>query len=78
MWVELDHPQRGKWFNVGMPIKLSASPAKIERAPLLGEHTHDILREVLDYSPERIDALKQAGAFEAAKVKPASKLQRVA
>src|SRR5512146_3138892 len=23
MWVELDHPQRGKWFNVGMPIKLS-------------------------------------------------------
>ena len=33
MWVELDHPQRGKWFNVGMPIKLSASPAKIERSP---------------------------------------------
>jgi len=26
MWVELDHPQRGKWWNVGMPIKLSASP----------------------------------------------------
>src|SRR5262245_21289769 len=23
MWVELDHPQRGKWFNVGMPIQLS-------------------------------------------------------
>ena len=23
MYVELDHPQRGKWFNVGMPIKLS-------------------------------------------------------
>jgi len=26
MWVELDHPQRGKWYNVGMPIKLSDSP----------------------------------------------------
>jgi formyl-CoA transferase len=39
MWVELDHPQRGKWFNVGMPIKLSASPAQIKRSPTLGEHT---------------------------------------
>ena len=33
MWVELDHPQRGKWFNVGMPIKLSASPPRIKRSP---------------------------------------------
>src|ERR1700719_517591 len=37
MVVKLDHPQRGKWFNVGMPIKLSDSPAEIERSPLLGE-----------------------------------------
>jgi formyl-CoA transferase len=65
MWVELDHPQRGKWFNVGMPIKLSASPAKIERSPLLGEHTEEILREVLGYSEERIAKLKAAGAFSA-------------
>ena len=28
MYVELDHPQRGKWFNVGMPIKLSDFPGK--------------------------------------------------
>ena len=45
MWVELDHPQRGKWFNVGMPIKLSASPAQIKRSPMLGEHTETVLRE---------------------------------
>jgi formyl-CoA transferase len=63
MWVELDHPQRGKWFNVGMPIKLSASPARIRRSPLLGEHTDEILREVLGYDEARISALKQAGAF---------------
>jgi formyl-CoA transferase len=44
MWVELDHPQRGKWFNVGMPIKLSESPAKIERSPTLGEHTDECSR----------------------------------
>jgi formyl-CoA transferase len=63
MWVELDHPQRGTWFNVGMPIKLSASPAVIRRSPTLGEHTEEILREVLDYDQSRINSLKTAGAF---------------
>ncbi|MCC7081835.1 MAG: formyl-CoA transferase [Burkholderiales bacterium] len=63
MWVELDHPQRGTWYNVGMPIKLSASPARIERSPTLGEHTDEILREVLDYDETRISNLKSAGAF---------------
>ena len=63
MWVELDHPQRGKWWNVGMPIKLSASPARIGRSPLLGEHTETVLKEVLGYSEEKIAQLKQAGAF---------------
>ena len=65
MYVELDHPQRGKWFNVGMPIKLSASPAKIERSPLLGEHTDDVLVNVLGYDKAKVDGLKQAGAFSA-------------
>ena len=63
MYVELDHPERGKWFNIGMPIKLSASPAKIKRSPLLGEHTAEILREVLGWSDAEIEAKKQAGAF---------------
>ena len=65
MYVELDHPQRGKWFNVGMPIKLSASPAKIERSPLLGEHTDDVLVNVLGYDKAKVEGLKQAGAFSA-------------
>jgi len=63
MWVELDHPQRGKWWNVGMPIKLSASPAVIKRSPTLGEHTAEVLKEVLGYDEARIGALKSAGAF---------------
>ena len=63
MWVEIDHPQRGKWWNVGMPIKLSDSPARIERSPLLGEHTEEILGEVLGYSGEKIAQLKGKGAF---------------
>jgi formyl-CoA transferase len=67
MWVELDHPQRGKWFNVGMPIKLSASPPVIKRSPTLGEHTDEVLKEVLDYDAAKIEKLKGAGAFSAPK-----------
>jgi formyl-CoA transferase len=65
MYVELDHPQRGKWYNVGMPIKLSASPARIQRSPLLGEHTDEILKEVLGLSDAQIEAKRHAGAFSA-------------
>jgi formyl-CoA transferase len=63
MYVEIEHPERGNWYNVGMPIKLSASPAKIKRSPLLGEHTSEILKEVLGWSDAEIDAKRKAGAF---------------
>jgi formyl-CoA transferase len=66
MVVELDHPERGKWLNVGMPIKLSDSKVEIERSPLLGEHTDEILREVLGYDADRIAQLRKAGAFSRA------------
>jgi formyl-CoA transferase len=65
MMVELDHPQRGQWFNVGMPIKLSASRAEIRRSPLLGEHTDEVLSQVLGYDAARIEQLKSGGAFSA-------------
>jgi formyl-CoA transferase len=65
MWVELDHPQRGKWWNVGMPIKLSASPAVIRRSPMLGEHTDEVLKQVLGYDDAKVNALKTAGALSA-------------
>ena len=63
MVVELDHPQRGKWLNIGMPIKLSDSNVKIERSPLLGEHTDEVLFSVLGYDPAQVSALKEGGAF---------------
>ncbi len=34
--VEVDHPTRGNYLTVGMPVKLSASPAEVKRSPLLG------------------------------------------
>jgi formyl-CoA transferase len=70
MYVEIDHPQRGKWWNIGMPIKLSDSPARIERSPTLGEHTDEILREVLGYDESRIAGLKSTSAFSAPAKKP--------
>jgi formyl-CoA transferase len=48
-----------------MPIKLSASPAVIKRSPTLGEHTEEVLKEVLGYGDEQISKLKSAGAFSA-------------
>jgi len=63
MYVELDHPKRGKWHNVGMPIKLSNSSVKIERSPLLGEHTDDVLTNVLGMTAEEVAKFKEAGAF---------------
>ena len=63
MYVQLDHPQRGKWYNLGCPMKLSDSPVEVTRSPLLGEHTEEILGEVLGYGRGEIDELKEAGAF---------------
>jgi formyl-CoA transferase len=59
--VELDHPERGKYVQLGCPITLSASPVEVERSPLLGEHTEEIL-DWLGRSPAQIAALKAAGA----------------
>ena len=59
--VELDHPQRGKYVQLGCPIMLSDSPVQVERSPLLGEHTDEVL-EWLGRTPAQIAALKAAGA----------------
>ncbi len=63
MMVEVPHPERGAFLNVGCPIKLSDSPVEVERSPLLGEHTDEVLADVLGYDGERIQHLREAGAF---------------
>ena len=60
--VEVDHPKRGKYLSVGCPVKLSASPAKVERSPLLGEHTEEILKGELGYTDEELDEILNSGA----------------
>ena len=63
--VEVDHPKRGKYLTVGNPIKLSDSPCEVQRAPLLGEHTEEILSRVLGYSEKEIGEIKTSGAITA-------------
>ena len=60
--VEVDHPERGKYLSVGCPIKLSDSPAVVKRSPLLGEHTQEILTEVLGYAGDDLDRVIGSGA----------------
>jgi formyl-CoA transferase len=60
--VECDHPERGPYLSVGCPVKLSATEVTVERSPLLGEHSEEILGEVLGYDAAEIAALKEAGA----------------
>ena len=60
--VKVDHPERGEYISVGCPIKLSASPAKVTRSPLLGEHTAEILSEVLGYSADEMNEIIASGA----------------
>ena len=59
--VEVDHPERGKYLTVGNPIKLSDSPTDVQRSPLLGEHTDEVLMEI-GLSGAEIAAAKEENA----------------
>ena len=61
--VEVDHPKRGPYLTVGNPIKMSDSPTEVTRSPLLGEHTDQVLRDVLGFDDRRVDEIKASGAL---------------
>ncbi|CAO3430716.1 formyl-CoA transferase [Azospirillum doebereinerae] len=61
--VEVPHPTRGSYLTVGNPIKLSDSPTEVTRSPLLGEHTDEILREVLGFDERGILEIRDSGAL---------------
>lgn len=60
--VKVDHPERGEYLSVGCPIKLSDSEVNVERSPLLGEHTHEVLTSVLGYSGDELKRVVDSGA----------------
>ena len=62
MIVQVEHPIAGKVDTIGHPVKFSQTPASIKRAaPLLGQHTREILSD-MGYSDDRIEALLAKGA----------------
>ena len=71
MVVELDHAQAGRTRALGCPIHFSATPTRIDRAaPVLGEHTREVLRE-FGYRDEEIDALAARGVIASPDAVPA-------
>jgi formyl-CoA transferase len=63
MIVDVPHPQRGPFKTVGSPLKLSDSPVEITPSPLLGEHTAAVLGEVMGYSEDDVEKLRQQGVI---------------
>jgi crotonobetainyl-CoA:carnitine CoA-transferase CaiB-like acyl-CoA transferase len=61
---QIPHPAAGSVPNIESPINLGLTPAiDPVAAPLLGEHTKEVLRKTLGYDDARIAALSEAGAF---------------
>jgi formyl-CoA transferase/CoA:oxalate CoA-transferase len=62
--VEMDHPRAGTVRMVGAPVRLSETPGSVRTpAPLLGEHTDAVLRDLLGLEAAEIDTLRAAGVI---------------
>ena len=62
-WNEVRHPELGATIKYPGAFALASEtpPKVIKRAPLIGEHNQEIFGEYLNYSPEEIMRLKEAG-----------------
>jgi crotonobetainyl-CoA:carnitine CoA-transferase CaiB-like acyl-CoA transferase len=61
---QIPHPTAGSVPNIETPLNMSLTPViDPVAAPLLGEHTKDVLRKTLGYDDERLAKLAEAGAF---------------
>ena len=62
--VDFDHPVWGKIKEVGFPVAFSKTPASIRKeAPMHGQHTEEVLMEILEYTWEDIEKLKDRGVI---------------
>lgn len=64
---DVDHPAVGRVRVVGSPVRLSKTPAREPTpSPVHGQHTREVLQEVLDLSAEDVRKLEAAGVVSAA------------
>jgi CoA:oxalate CoA-transferase len=64
MIATVRHPEAGEFKVVNSPFKFSRTPCKVEHvSPELGEHTEDVLKELLGMTPKEIGKLKDSGAI---------------
>jgi len=63
MIVEVAHPEFGTLKEVRSPVRTEGEIRDPARAPRLGEHTEEILRDILGYSESTISRLRQGGAI---------------
>jgi len=62
--LDLEDPSLGRTSMLGFPIFMSDTPAVLSRvAPRLGQHTAEVLHDVLGFAPARIGELVQAKAI---------------
>jgi crotonobetainyl-CoA:carnitine CoA-transferase CaiB-like acyl-CoA transferase len=65
MLVNIPHPLKADFVTVGSPIKMSGTPVEYLRpAPMLGEHTDEVLKRQLGLDDERLAELKARGVIE--------------
>jgi len=65
MVVEITQPGVGRVKIVGSPIKIAPSTCKVRGpAPLLGQHTREVLKEILGMSVKEIEDLEKEGAIQ--------------
>jgi crotonobetainyl-CoA:carnitine CoA-transferase CaiB-like acyl-CoA transferase len=63
--TEIEHPKLGKIKLLNTPFKFSETPAEVRASPpLWGEHTREILRDMLGYKKAQIDRLLKEGVIE--------------
>jgi crotonobetainyl-CoA:carnitine CoA-transferase CaiB-like acyl-CoA transferase len=63
--VTYEHPVLGPVSGPASPLRLDGGVPAAARGPLLGEHTHDVLREVCGYDEAQLRELAEAGVFGA-------------
>jgi len=61
--VDLEHPRRGAYPMPGNPVRMSASPTDVTRAPLLGEHNAEVYGDLLGQAGPELDALRRDGVI---------------